>query len=104
MRYFNRIIRQTTFKTVWAAGILVAGLMLVTVSSCGILMPSKQAQVEKKQAKESEKARAEYDKAIEAHMKNQSDETRKMMKKTRKKAKGFNRFMKKPAKTSPGCN
>jgi|WetSurMetagenome_2_1015567.scaffolds.fasta_scaffold317723_2 hypothetical protein len=80
------------------------GFLLTATSSCGILIPSKQAKVERKQAKEAEKSKAEYDKAIEAHMKNQSDETRKMMKKTRKKAKGFNKFMKKPSKTSPGCD
>lgn len=82
--------------------VLLAAILLIT-ASCGILRPGKQAQVERRQAREAQKARAEYDKAVEAHEKNQSDETRKMMKKTRKKAKGFNQFMKKPSKRSPGC-
>jgi len=77
--------------------------LAIATSSCGILRPGKQAQVERRQAKEAQKAQAEYDKAVEAHMKNQSDETRKMMKKTKKKAKSFNRFMKKSPKRSPGC-
>lgn len=88
--------------SLWTVCFLLLTIMIAT-SSCGILKPSKQSQVERRQAKEAQKAQAEYDKAIEAHMKNQSDETRKMMKKTKKKAKGFNRFMKKSPKRSPGC-
>jgi hypothetical protein len=94
--------RFSISKRAFAA--IAMGFLLTATSSCGILRPGKQAKIERKQAKEAEKSKAEYDKAIEAHMKNQSDETRKMMKKTRKKAKGFNKFMKKPSKTSPGCD
>lgn len=88
--------------SLWPVYFLLLTLLIAT-SSCGILRPGKQAEVERRQAKEAQKARDEYEKVVEAHKKNQSDETRKMMKKTKKKAKGFNRFMKKSPKRSPGC-
>jgi type II secretory pathway pseudopilin PulG len=97
-----RLYKKKRKGSLWPVCVLLLTLTLVT-GSCGILRPSKQAQIERRQAKEAQKAQAEYDKAIEAHMKNQSDGTRKMMKKTKKKAKGFNKFMKKSTKRSPGC-
>lgn len=103
LQYFMRSYKNKSLgSSFWPVCFLSLSLLIVT-SSCGILRPSKQSQVERRQAKEAQKAQTEYDKAVEAHMKNQSDETRKMMKKTKKKAKGFNRFMKKSPKRSPGC-
>lgn len=54
-----------------------------------------QKQYERKMARESKKAEKELKKLRKAHMDNQSEQTKEMMKQTRKKAKEINRFRQK---------
>ena len=54
-----------------------------------------QEQYEQKKAKESRKAERELKKLRKAHMDNQSEQTKAMMKATRRKAKEINRFRRK---------
>lgn len=54
-----------------------------------------QKQYEQRKAKENRKAERELKKLRKAHMDNQSEQTKAMMKATRKKAKEINRFRRK---------
>lgn len=65
--------------------ILMMALCL-TICSCSILRPSQARKAEKKQQKIEKQADGEYQKAVNQHYKNQSDTTKKMMKKSKKRS------------------
>lgn len=76
------------------SSIIIFTLLLFTVISatqgCSIFHKSSQRKAEKQQHRTEVAAQKEYDKAKKQHFKNQSKDTRKMMAKSRKKAKKLN--------------
>ena len=73
-------------------------------TSCRVLRPDSKSIAEKKQKKADKEALAEFEKARKGHVKNQSKDTRKMMKSTRKKAGKYNGFKKRNGKGSNTCS
>ena len=68
--------------------LIILGVLLVTTpctaSSFSGGKDHSQRRIEKEQARKDKESKKQYDKAIKQHMKNQSAETRSMMKQTRK--------------------
>jgi len=67
--------------------LLVGMFVLILPAGLTSCSPERSASVrktEKEKARKDKEARKEYDKAVRQHMKRQSDETRSMMKKTKK--------------------
>lgn len=90
--------------------ILIAGIFLIfsanamLVTGCRILKKDKQSVAEKKKAEADMKAYEEYEKASKQHYDIQTKETKKMMKKTRKKASHFNKPLRRRGLNKTKCN
>ncbi len=85
---------KTRFRVFLLPGILLMAFLMLTTAGCGWVRPSSQRKVEKKQEQAQKQADNEYDKAREGHIKKQNKETRKMMKRTKKKAESVNKYKK----------
>ncbi len=84
--------------------LLIAILPILVNSSCKVLRPDSKSKAEKKQKKADKEAMVEFENARKAHLKNQSKETRKMMKSTKKKAGKYNLFKKRKGKSPNTCS
>jgi hypothetical protein len=75
-----------------------------TGTSCRLLKHDKQAAAEKKQADAKKASNAEYEKALKHHYDIQNKETKKMMKRTKKKADKNNKPKKHGLFGGPKCS
>lgn len=91
-------------RTFFAIAILFTAIISFTGSSCSILRRDKQSAAEKKQQEADKQASAEYEKARKQHYRNQSKEAKKMMKKTKKQADGFNKPKRRKGFNKTKCN
>ena len=85
------------------AALLLLAAFSFAGSGCRLLKRDKQSVAEKKQHEADKKVSAEYDKALDQHYKNQSNDAKKMMKKTKKQASRFNKPMKRKGNTKSTC-
>ncbi len=85
---------KSRFIPITLSVILLMGFLMLSTTGCGWIRPSSQRKVEKKQEQAQKQADKEYDKAREGHIKKQNKETRKMMKRTKKKAESVNKYKK----------
>jgi iron uptake system EfeUOB component EfeO/EfeM len=75
----------------------------ITASGCSLLKKDKQSVALKKQEDAKKKAVADYDKAIKQYYKHQNEETKEMMKNTKKKSDAYNKPKKNKWLFKPKC-
>jgi len=75
----------------------------ITLTGCRLLRRDKSEIAEKKQAKSDQKAMEAYEKAKKQHFNNQSKETQKMMKSTKKRSSDLNKSKKRSRLNKTKC-
>jgi len=75
--------------------LLILALLAVVLASCNLLKGNSQRKVEKKQAQSEKQAEKAFEDFRKEHLKKQSKETLRMMKRTKKDARKHNHYMKK---------
>lgn len=84
--------------------ILILSVFVLTGTGCHILKRDKQSIAEKKQEAADKKVMAEYNKGRKGHYRNQSKESKYMMKQSKKRAAKLNKSKKRGLFTSNNCD
>jgi hypothetical protein len=88
----------------FAVSLLIMGSFVFATYGCRILKKDKQSEALKKQEDADKAATAEYAKAKKEYYDNQSKETKKMMKRTQKRAAKFNKPMQRKGLNKTKCD